>query len=94
MPDIRKPSTSTTHNGLLRFVPGQFIADAHSKLPPPSVSENHKPERKVEIEIPDLGHIIITFQLRKYRHYRSSYWCWSAAWADAVDKEKSPESRA
>jgi hypothetical protein len=75
-------------------VAGQFIADAHSNLPPPSESEIEKPVRKVEIEVPDLGNVVITFQLRKYRHYRSSYWRWSASWADAMDKEKSPASRA
>ena len=78
--------TPTSHNGILMHVPGQNISDGSSTLPKPSEAEKHKPERKVEIDSPELGlRVRITYRLNTYRHYKSSYWSWSAVWADVVE---------
>jgi hypothetical protein len=83
-PEVRRALTPTSYNGLLAYLPSTFVSKASSTLPPPSEKEDHTPQRKVEIDAAEFGKIIITFRLSKYRHYRNSYWRWSAEWVDAV----------
>lgn len=81
-----KGLSPTVHNGYLLYVPGEIISAGISALPPPSEAESFKPERTVDLDVPDLGgKVRITYLLKKFRHYRSSYWNWSVVRADPVD---------
>ena len=67
-------------------MPGQIISEGSATLPPPDERENVKPERTVDVDVPVLGRKVrITYVLRKYRHYRSSYWSWVAIRADVME---------
>lgn len=76
---------STAHNGFLLFVPGELIAAGSATLPPPAASENHKPTRTADIEVPELGGLVrLTYTLKLYRHHKSSRWAWQVVRADAI----------
>lgn len=78
--------TESPQNGYLLYVPGEIIAAAIRALPPPSEGEKARPERSVEVDVPDLGgKVRITYTLKRFRHHKTSTWAWSVVRADPVD---------
>lgn len=64
---------------------GDLIANGSATLPPPAASESHKPERTVDIKVPELGGVVrLTYALKLYRHHKSSRWAWQVVRADAI----------
>lgn len=88
--DRLKSITPTAHNGYLLHVPGEVIAAGSATLPAPSENEKHRPERTVEVDVPHLGKMRVTYMLKKYRHYKSNYWNWLAARADLITVDEPP----
>jgi hypothetical protein len=87
-----KGRTCSAFNGCLLYVPGELIAAGMNTLPVPAESENFKPQRTVDIDVPNLyGMVRITFRLKKFRHYRDSYWRWSVERADLIDSPLTSE---
>lgn len=80
--DRLKSITPTAHNGYLLHVPGEVIAAGSATLPVPSENEKHRPGRTVEVDVPQLGKMRVTYMLKKYRHHKSSHWGWLATRAD------------
>jgi hypothetical protein len=60
-------------------------------LPSPSEAENFRPERMVEIDVPNLGgKVRLTYALRKHRHHKTTRWSWVALWAEPINAEGQP----
>jgi len=73
----------SARNGYLFYVSGEIIAAGSNSLPPPSPSEVYKPERHVEVEVPNLGtKMCLTYVLNEYRHHKTRTWAWTVVRAD------------
>lgn len=72
----------TAHNGILAWVPAQFIAGGSKGLP--TAAAGQQAEHVVLVDVPSVGAVSITYRLADYRHRRSRFWHWQAVWAEAV----------
>lgn len=76
-------------NGVLAWVPGHLVGGASHQLPPPGPDQEANPVRRVIVEVPDLGLVELTFELRKMTHRRSTHWAWLPLRAD-LDQPAKP----
>lgn len=74
-------------NGILGKVPGQSIAAAFHKLPPPEAAGPD--QASADVEVPWLGLIRIGFVKFKVRHYKHAHWSWLVVRADLVEADAS-----
>lgn len=72
----------TEDNGMLAWVPGDFIAAGIAQLPLAGPGEEDAPVRQVVVDVPDLGPVGITYELRTYRHRKTRLWHWVAVRAE------------
>lgn len=69
-------------SGILDTVPSQFIVRAMYLLPSPDGTLPS--ERSVELFVPHVGLVRLTFRMARRGGALSSHWCWSAKSADLV----------
>lgn len=74
--------TDDHDNGILRSVPGQFIAEGARLLPEPAASAQDAATSEVTASW--LGSISISYLRTRMRHGRHSHWSWVAVRADAI----------
>ena len=68
----------TKHNGILAWVPGQIVSAGSKGLPP--AGPGLQPQI-VQVDVPDLGAVNVTYEAYQYNHRRSPMWSWRAVWA-------------
>lgn len=78
------PASPAASNGILARIGGQFIAEGSWQLPiagPQQVEH----VRKVTLNVPDLGAVVLTYRLDWYTHGRSKHWHWRIERADLAE---------
>lgn len=80
--DADRESAEPAANGILSKVPGDLIGAGARQLPPPCAQEEATPDRHVTLQVPHLGLVRISYELRSYRRGRSRFWHWQAVRAD------------
>lgn len=75
----------TPHNGWLTYVGYEHNGLGSKTLPPPGPGV--KSPQMVDMDVPDLGRVRITYEAWTYRHHKSSNWAWRATWADKIDDQ-------
>ena len=75
-------------NGILRLIPGDVVGGGASELPPAGPGEAGEPRRQVQALVPELGTVVLTYELKRNRRSgRSENWFWVAVRADLVSSE-------
>jgi hypothetical protein len=67
-------------NGILAQIRGDYIARAENLLPPALAHEDT--HAVIEIEVPSIGHVRISFQLQSSGRGKSRHWFWTATDAE------------
>lgn len=72
-------------NGILAKVPGDWISRGMQQLPPAGPELAAQAVRVVQLQVPDLGAVRITYELRSHKRARSRSWFWAATHAKLID---------
>ncbi len=78
-----EPFQPHPEHGILAQVGGQFIAAGSDSLPKAGPGEDSL--QTVVVEVPSLGKVQLTYQLKTHKHGKSRNWFWVAVRADAVE---------
>lgn len=66
-------------NGILPAVPGDYTHQAMKTLPAAATAPQE--QMSVVVEAGHLGRVRIDFRRYRYRHYKNTFWAWSAVCA-------------
>lgn len=75
-------SAPDTGNGILAFVSGAQVSQAMQGLP--ACGADQPAKMTADVDVPGRGRVRITFERKRYRHYRNTFWIWTASRADLV----------
>ena len=67
-------------NGILAHIGGGYFARTGYTLPPASAEQDK--HASVELEVPGLGPVRITYELMSHRHESGRNWFWTATFAE------------
>ncbi|MCW5648334.1 MAG: hypothetical protein KIS62_01175 [Ramlibacter sp.] len=73
--------------GILAQIPGDLISTGRQQLPPANSADKAQLTRQVDLQVPGLGLVRITFELSSYRHYRQQFWYWAARHAGTAQSD-------
>lgn len=68
--------------GILAQIRGDYITRASNLLPPATAGEDT--HAAVEVDVPGIGRVRITFELHSSRGRRSRHWFWTATRAEVA----------
>ena len=76
---------SNPGNGWLLFVDASSNVGGCKTLQPPDADV--KSPQTVDMDVPGLGRVRITYEAKRYSVHKSTYWSWRATWADKIDAQ-------